>query len=144
MSQIVIQTTLNGTPVNGLANAPLIDIVELATDTLVVTAAAMTDVGVDGFYKFQFTGGAAGVEYAFSVDADPTASGQVDDRYFAHVFDYETRDIWNDRGLNPSQSKTITENTVGADYDEAVTDPTAPDIAKDTTKAGSVTTIDRA
>ncbi len=144
MSQIVIQTTLNGTPVNGLANAPQIDIVELATDTTVVTGAAMTDVGSNGFYKFLFTGGVQGVEYAFNVDADPTASGQVDDRYFSNSFDYEITDLWNDHGLNPAQNKTITENTPQTDYDEAVTDPNAPDISKSVVKAGSVTTINRA
>lgn len=144
MTEIVIQTKLNGVAVNGLTDDPEITILRLDTDAVVVNAAAMTDQGAGGLYRFSFTTGAAGLRYSFSVDADPNVTGQVDDRNYFGAFDNEIRDLWNDHGLNPTQDKTITEVTADTDYDEAVTDPDGPDIAKDVTKAGAVTTIDRA
>ena len=145
MPNIVIQTKLAGVAVNGLADDPEITILRLDTDAVVVNAAAMTDQGAGGLYRFDFTTGLAGIEYSFSVDADPNATGQVDDRNYFGAFDNEKRDIWNARGLNPpaGAEKTITENTVGSDYDEAVTDPRGPDLDLSVVKAGAVTTIDR-
>lgn len=140
MTDIVVTTSLNGTPVNGLATAPNITIWTVA-GAVAQASAAMTDSGVGGKYTYNFTP-TAGVHYMFEVDADPLAAGQVDVRYFEGTFDNEQNDIWNDRGLNPTVVKTITEVTLGADYDEAVAAPTA--IAKDVTKVGAVTTIDRA
>ena len=144
MTDIVIQTKSGGVAVNGLTDDPEITIVRLDTDAVVVNAAAMTDLAVGGLYKYVFTTGIAGVRYTFSVDADPNATDQVDDRNYGGVFDNEIRDMWNDRGLNPAQDKTITENTLGADYDEAITDPDGPDVAKSVVKAGTVTTLNRA
>ncbi len=144
MSQILVQTTLNDAPVNGLAQDPQISIIRTDTDAVVVNAVDMTDTGAFGFYKFDFTGGVAGVEYAASIDADPLASGQVDDRFFNTAFDYEITDLWNDHGLNPDENKTITENTANTDYDEAVSPTDAPDIDKSVVKSGSVTTLNRA
>lgn len=142
MTDIVIQTKLSGVAVNGLTDPPEITILRLDTDAVIVNAAAMTDQGTGGLYKFLNFVPVAGINYSFSVDADPNVTGQVDDRNYFGGFDNEQNDIWNDRGLNPSVVKTITENTVGEDYDEAVAAPTA--IAKDVTKVGAVTTIDRA
>lgn len=48
-------------------------------------------------------------------------------------------DLWKDHGLDPHESKVITEVTAGADYDEDV----GAQIHKDTTKAGAVTTVNR-
>ena len=143
MSDIVVQTTLNDAPVNGLTDAPEIDIIRLDTDTVVVNGAAMSDVGAGGFYKYAFTGGVEGVTYAASIDADPNATGQVDNRYFSATFDYEITDLWNDHGLNPAVNKTITENTAQTDYDEAVAPTDAPDIDKSVIRSGAVTTINR-
>lgn len=143
MPDIVIQTKSSGVAVNGLVDDPEITILRLDTDAVVVNAQPMSDQGTGGLYKFSFTAGVQGLEYSFSIDADPNVTGQVDDRNYFGAFDNEIRDIWNDRGLNPSSSKTIVENTVGADYDEAVTDADGPNIAKDTTKVGNTTTIDR-
>ena len=143
MSDIVIQTTLNDAPVNGLTDAPEIDIIRLDTDTVVVTGAAMSDVGAGGFYKYAFTGGVEGVTYAASIDADPNVTGQVDNRYYSTTFDYEITDLWNDHGLNPAVNKTITENTPTSDYDEAVAPTDAPNIDKAVTRTGAVTTINR-
>lgn len=143
MPNIVIQTKLSGVAVNGLADPPELTIVRLDTDAVVLNAQAMTDQAVGGLYRFDFTAGVRGIEYSFFVDADPNATGQVDDRYYFGSFDNEQRDIWNDRGLNDAGSKTITEVALGTDYDEAVTDARGPNIAKDVTKPGAVTTIDR-
>ena len=143
MTTIVVQTTLNGVEVNGLADDPEITIHRLDTDAAVVTDVAMSDVGGCGLYKFTFTP-IRGVRYGFCIDADPLATGQVDTRTFGGIFDHELTDIWRDRGLDPTVPKTITENTVGEDYDEAVAaGADSPAIAKDTTKVGAVTTIDR-
>ena len=48
-------------------------------------------------------------------------------------------EIWKDMGLDPDTSKTITENTPGSDYTEAV----GAGIVKDVTKSGAVTTVNR-
>lgn len=48
-------------------------------------------------------------------------------------------EIWKDMGLDPVTSKTITENTPGSDYTEAV----GAGIVKDVTKSGAVTTVNR-
>ena len=143
MSDIAIQTTLNGSPVNGLTDAPEIDIIRLDTDVVVINGAAMSDVAAGGFYKYSFTAGVEGVTYAVSVDADPNATGQVDNRYYSATFDYEITDLWNDHGLNPAVNKTITENTPQTDYDEAVAPTDAPNIDKSVIKSGSVTTLNR-
>lgn len=143
MTDIVAQMKSGGVAVNSLANVPEITIVRIDTDAVVVNAAAMTDQGVGGLYKFSFTSGLQGIKYSFSIDADPTSTGQVDDAFYSGAFDNEIRDIWNDRGLNPSADKTITENVEGSDYDEAVTDAEGPDIAKNVNKTGATTTLDR-
>lgn len=144
MTDIVIQTTSGGVPVNGLADPPEITILRIDTDAAVVTASAMSDQAAGGLYKFAFTAGLPGIKYSFEVDADPNVTGQVDKRTYGGAFDNEIRDLWNDHGLNPSDDKTITEVTEGEDYDEAVTDTGGPDIAKDVTKIGLVTTLNRA
>lgn len=144
MTDIVIQTTLAGVPVNALADPPEITILRLDTDVAVVSGSAMSDQAAGGLYKFAFTTGVAGIKYSFSVDADPNVTGQVDSRTHGGAFDNEVRDLWNDHGLNPVDDKTITEVTEGEDYDEAVTDTDGPNIAKDVTKVGAVTTLDRA
>lgn len=143
MTDIVVQVTLNGVPVNGLTDDPEITIRRLDNDAAVVVSAAMSDQGGNGLYKFAYTAGVVGINYSFAIDADPNATGQVDVRTYGGSFDNEIRDLWNDHGLNPLSNKTITEVTEGEDYDEAVTDAGGPNIAKDVTKAGAVTTLDR-
>lgn len=146
MTDIVIQTKASGVAVNGLTDDPEITILRLDTDAVVVNAAAMSDQAAGGLYKFAFTTGLPGIKYSFTVDADPSVTGQVDDRNYFGAFDNEVRDLWNDHGLNPDvgEEKTITENTEGSDYDEAVTDADGPDIAKSVVKVGAVTTLNRA
>lgn len=139
----VVQITLNGLPVNGVTDDPEISIVRLSDDVEVVSDTAMLDTGARGLYKFNYSAGAPGERFAYAVDADPNATGQVDVRTLAGVMDNEIRDLWNDHGLNPASDKTIAEVTEGASYDEAVTDADGPNIAKDVDKAGATTTLDR-
>ena len=101
MTDIVIQTKSGGVAVNGLTDDPEITILRLDTDAVVVNAAAMSDQGVGGLYKFFFTP-LAGIQYSFSIDADPNATDQVDDRNYFGAIDNERTDLWRDRGLDPS------------------------------------------
>lgn len=145
MTDIVIQTKLMGVAVNGLTDPPEITIVRMDTDAVVVNAAAMTDQAVGGLYRFQFTP-VAGLNYSFSVDADPNVTGQVDDRNYFGGFDNELNDTWRDRGLDPAVPKTIDDNNVpgDADIDEDVAAGTqSPLIHKDVITAGDVTTVTR-
>lgn len=141
MTDIAVTATAAGVPTNGLGDDPEIRIRRLDTGALVVTDDAMTDAGGDGLYTYNFTP-VAGLEYSFLIDTDPSDTGQTDVRYFDGAFDNELNDLWNDHGLNPATVKTITENTAGSDYDEAVAAATSID--KTVVKVGAVTTIDRA
>lgn len=145
MTQVVIQTKLNGVAVNGLTDPPEITILRLDTDAAVVSGAAMTDQGAGGLYRFTFAP-VAGLEYSFSVDADPNVTGQVDDRNYFGAIDNEQNDIWRDRGLDPGSAKTVDDNGVpdDADIDEDVAaDADSPLIHKDVLTVGDVTTITR-
>ena len=143
MTDIAIVATLNDAPVNALVDDPEITIVRLDTDAVVVNADTMVDTGAGGIYDYAFTP-VAGVPYAISIEADPSATGQTDQNVYTGAIDNEQNDIWRDRGLDPANSKAITEVTVGEDYDEAVGGAGEVAIAKDVTKVGAVTTIDRA
>ncbi len=140
MTSIAVTLTKNGQLVNGLTDDPVITIRRQDTGAAVVTNDPMTDSGADGEYRYTFVP-AAGLDYHFIVDADPNQTNQVDARYFDGSFNNELNDIWNDRGLNPTTPKTITENLIGEDYDSAVASPTP--VNKDITKVNNVTTIDR-
>lgn len=145
MTDIVIQTTLNGVIVNGLADPPEISIFRVSDNNLEVNAAAMSDVTECGLYKFSFTTGSPGERFMFCVDADPSATGQVDARNYGGSFDNEVSDIWRDRGLDPADAKTVDDNGVAddADIDEDVAAGSGPVIHKDVLTAGDVTTITR-
>jgi hypothetical protein len=79
--QIVAHFTKNGVPVVSPANAPTIRIRRIDTGALVVTDAAMTELG-DGSFAYTFTPTDL-LEYSIRADGDPTASGQttVQERY---------------------------------------------------------------
>lgn len=144
MTDIVIQTTLAGVAVNGLASAPEVTIRRLSDDVAVVSGSAMSDQGAGGLYKFAFVP-VAGLRYSFSVDADPSATGQVDNRNYAGAFDNEVNDMWRDQSLDPADSKTVDDNGVAddADIDEDVGAGSGPAIHKDVLTVGTVTTITR-
>ena len=145
MTDICVRTTLNGLPVNALADPPEITIQRVDTGAAVVTDSAMTDSGVEGLYTFQFTP-VAGLGYCFIVDADPNVTSQVDRRFLDGSFDNEQNDVWRDRGLDPGSPKTVDDNasTDDEDIDEDVAAGGGdPLIHKDVLTAGTVTTITR-
>lgn len=137
MTAIAVTTMLAGQPVNALADDPEIRIRRLDTGALVITDDPMTDQGGDGLYTFAFAP-VAGLEYSFLIDADPSATGQVDLRYFDGAFDDRIEDLWDFRGLDPANAKVTEEVTVGEDYDEDVAGKHV-----DQVKAGTTTTTTR-
>jgi len=80
MVDIVVNLTKNLAPVNGLTDDPEITIRRLDTGAAVVSAAAMTDQSSDGLYTYSFTA-VDGLNYSFLIDADPSVTSQVDNRY---------------------------------------------------------------
>lgn len=139
MVDIVVRVMNGNVPAPGLADDPEITIRRTDTGAVVLASGAMTDRG-DGLYTRAFVP-VRGLAYGFVIDADPNVTGQVPSstRHYDGAFDSELDDIWNDRGLNPSVDKTITENIPGAKYTEA-----AGAVTKSITKVGVVTTIDSA
>ena len=146
MSIEILVQVFDGTngPINGLADDPEIEIRRSDTGAVVVAATAMTDLGGGGFYRFSFTPTIAGLNYAADIDADPLATLQVPagNRFYGAGFDDQTDEIWRDRGLDPSNPKTATENTPQEDYTEAVPGGGAG-ITKQSVKVGAVTTQTR-
>jgi len=146
MSIAITVQVINGAsgPINGLADDPEITIYRGDTAAIVQAATAMQDLGNGGFYRFVFTPTIAGLDYAAEVDADPLASGQVPagNRFYASAFDDEQDELYRDRGLDPLNPKTTTENTAKLDYTEAVAAGGAP-ISKQSVKLGTVTTTTR-
>lgn len=84
---IVAHIFAAGVPQNALANTPQVQIRRTDTGAIVQAFIAMTDQGADGLHTFAFAPAVA-LAYAFIVDADPTASGQVPagDRYYTGSF----------------------------------------------------------
>ena len=140
MTDIAVTLTLNGQLVNGVAVIPVITIRRVDTGAAAVTNDPMTDTGSNGLYTYNFVP-TAGLNYHFLIDADPSATNQVDVRYHDGSFDNERNDMWNDQGLNPGVNRIITENAEGTDYDSAVASPTP--VNKSITTTGQVTTVDR-
>ena len=87
MVDIVVTASVNGVPTNGLADDPEIQIIRSDTGAIVQAFAAMTDLAVNGGYTFPFAPTVT-LDYAFLVDADPNATGQVEarERYFDGAF----------------------------------------------------------
>jgi hypothetical protein len=146
MSIAISVQVINGTsgPVNGLADDPEITIRRGDTFAIVAGPANMSDVGAGGFYRFLFTPTVPGLDYLADIDADPNVTGQVPNgnRYYAVSFDDQQDELYRDRGLDPVNVKTTTENTAKTDYTEAVAGGGAP-ITKQSVKAGNVTTTTR-
>ncbi len=128
-----------GVPLVSPANTPTIRIRRSDTDALVVTDAAMTEVG-DGNFKYILTNPIEGVEFIARADGDPTGASRVPSgiRYQSGCGDNYAAEVWQNEGLDPNNSKTIVENVAGSDYDENV-----DQIQKDVTKAGNTTTLTR-
>lgn len=122
MPEILVHARNNGTPVNSLADPPEITIRRADTGVAVVTAAAMTDLGADGHYRYSFTPDEA-LDYAFQVDADPNATSQVThgERYFNGGFPGEidaqlvkVDELHRHRGLDTAAPLEITDTTIDA------------------------------
>lgn len=142
--EVQVQVFDTNGPVNGLADDPEITILRSDTGAVVQAATAMTDLGAGGWYRFTFTPSIAGLGYAAEIDADPLATGQVGNgqRYYGAAFDDQQDEMWRDRGLDPANDKTVTENTPETDYTELEAGAGAA-IQKDLVKVGAVTTITR-
>lgn len=140
---INVQVFDSNGPVNGLADDPEIEIIRGDTGAVVQAATGMTDLGVGGWYRFLFTPTVAGLDYAAEIDADPNATGQVGlgQRYYGAAFDDQQDELYRDRGLDPANAKTTTENTPKTDYTESVGGG-AP-LSKQSVKVGAVTTTTR-
>lgn len=141
---VTVQVFNASGPVNGLADDPEITVRRGDTGAVVAGPSNMTDLGGGGFYRFVFTPSIAGLDYAADIDADPNVTGQVPDgnRYYASAFDDELDEVWRDRGLDPGNDKSVTENTAETDYTELEAGAGAT-IQKDLVKVGAVTTITR-
>ena len=70
--QILAFFTSNGSPAAGLS--PTIRIREIPAGTLVITDAAMTEIG-DGSYSYNFTGYSVSKDYAIRCDGGSTLTG---------------------------------------------------------------------
>lgn len=141
---VTVQVFNASGPINGLADDPEITVRRGDTGAVVAGPSNMTDLGGGGFYRFVFTPSIAGLDYAADIDADPNVTGQVPDgnRYYASAFDDQQDEIWRDRGLDPANDKSVTENTAETDYTELEAGAGAT-IQKDLVKVGAVTTITR-
>lgn len=68
---IVVPISKSGAPALGLS--PTIKIIDIATDTVVVSAGAMSEIpSSNGMYKYQFTAYDIEKNYAIVIDAGPT------------------------------------------------------------------------
>jgi len=116
MPLLVAHFTNNNAPLTSPATAPTIRIRRLSDNALVVTDAAMTEVG-DGQFVYDFTTSGL-LEYAWRADGDPSAADQTTARE-RYVFGVLGNDILRKVFLNravttenagpspPAGSKTI-------------------------------------
>jgi len=127
-----------GVPLTSPANIPTIRIRRLDTDSLVVTDAAMDEVG-DGLYKYRYTTPVEGVRFSARADGDPTAASQVPSnvRYNTGSGDNFAGEVWQNEGLDPSNPKSVTVNSA-TDMDEDV-----DQIHKDSVTVGTTSTQTR-
>lgn len=127
-----------GVPLTAPGNIPTIRIRRLDTDALVVTDAAMDEVG-DGMFKFRYTTPVEGVQFSARGDGDPTAVGQVPSagRYQSGSGDNFAAEVWQNEGLDPNNPKTVTVNSA-TDMDEDV-----DQIHKDSVTVGNTSTQTR-
>ena len=75
MAEIVAHFTNNGVPLVSPTDAPTIRIRRIDTGALVVTDAAMTELG-DGSFRYTFTP-VTTLKYSIRADGDPNVTGQV-------------------------------------------------------------------
>ncbi len=135
MTTVSITATNAGVPVNGLTDDPEITIQRSDTGAEVVSDDAMTDRATRGLYTYDFNL-VDGLQYSFTIDADPQATGQVEpeERYFAGSFDLELEEandlLRNQQILNATTAKVelyddagVKSHEADAFMDEAATQP---------------------
>lgn len=129
-----------GVPLVAPGVTPTIRVRRLDTNALVVTDAAMTEVG-DGVFKYIFPVVAPykGQSFSGRADGDPTAVTQVPAsvRFNTGSGDNFAGEVWQNEGLDPNDPKTITVNSA-TDMDEDV-----DEIHKDSVTVGTTTTQTR-
>ncbi len=127
-----------GIPLVAPGEDPTIRIRRLDTNALVVTDAAMDEVG-DGMFKFIYSTPVEGVQFSARADGDPTAITQVPAsvRYNTGSGDNFAAEVWQNEGLDPNEPKDITVNSP-TDMDEDV-----DQIHKDSVTVGDTTTQTR-
>lgn len=76
----VFVVTPAGVPLTSPGDLPEIQIRRVDTQAIVQAFTAMTEIG-DGMYSFNFAPSAT-LDYTFTVDADPSVTGQASPRYF--------------------------------------------------------------
>ena len=96
-----------GVPLTSPANVPTIRIRRNDTGALVVTDAAMTEVG-DGLFRYDFVPPVDGISYSARGDGDPTAVTQVPDfqRFQYSGVNNRLEEIWTRFDLNPAEQQT--------------------------------------
>jgi len=129
----------NGTPATGLS--PTIRIRDLSDNSLVVTDAAMSEVG-DGYYKYNFSGYDKDKDYAIRCDGGATLSGYDRYTYGSNRDDLEMSDKLptnyimgssdgSDKDDEIDDIKTVAEensffDTVYIDHDSGISGTTFP------------------
>jgi hypothetical protein len=115
MAIIAAQMTKGGAPYNGFT--PTINIWKISDGSLVVSAAAMTQISTSGIYKYDFTTGVYGQTYAYQITGDSTVSAP--ERYQWGTIYLDTTDrvigaVVTDAGNSATQFKSDrTESTTG-------------------------------
>jgi len=127
-----------GTPLVAPGDVPTIRVRRLDTNALVITDAAMVEVG-DGMFKHIYTTPVEGVQFSARADGDPSVNDQVpaNTRFNTGSGDNFAAEVWQNEGLDPNEPKVITVNSP-TDMDEDV-----DQIHKDSVSVGSVTTQTR-
>lgn len=113
--EISVNLLSSNAPANGLATLPTISIQRLDTGAEIVADANMTDRTTRGLHTYTFAA-VNGLRYAFLIDADPIAAGQVDVRYWRGQFDLDieqSRDLLESDELFDDGAGTLTRNRRG-------------------------------
>lgn len=96
-----------GVPLVTPANVPTIRIRRNDTGALVVTDAAMTELG-DGLFRYDFDPPVDGISYSARADGDPIAALQVPavQRFQYGGVNNRLDELWTRMDLNPNEQQT--------------------------------------
>jgi len=108
--------TDSGAPATGLT--PAVTIYDLADDSVVVDAAAMSEVG-GGIYKYSFSAYTVGTDYALYVDGGATLADADRYQYGSNIDERPIADaVWDEATSGHAGSGTFAEALLDA-YDAA-------------------------